>query len=188
MFWWECQLLYTSCLCDPPTNQRRGAPEFSGEMINWVLMGFLGGSQWVLMGTHENSWVLMGSHGFSVGSQWVLSGFSVGSQTVHFWVLRWFSGRHPSSEDIGFSELIERMLERWGPVHFLERQAYETRCTARKRPSRLGYFLGFGMVNCSRSAPKGNERQFCPILPSVCPELMGRFPRKEFLTPLGRNS
>ena len=47
------------------------------------------GSQWVLMGTHGYSWVLM-------GSQWVLMGshgFSVGTQTVHFWVLRGFSGR-----------------------------------------------------------------------------------------------
>ena len=35
----------------------------------------------------------MGSHGFSVGSH----GFSVGTQTVHFWVLRGFSGRHPPS-------------------------------------------------------------------------------------------
>ena len=46
-------------------NQRGGAPEFSREMIGWVLSGF--------------SWVLMGSHGFSVGIHgysWVLSGYS----------------------------------------------------------------------------------------------------------------
>ena len=46
-------------------------------------MGFqevLNGFSWVLMGSQ---WVLMGSHGFSVGTQ-----------TVHFWVLRGSSGRH----------------------------------------------------------------------------------------------
>ena len=71
--------------------QRRGAPEFSGEMIGRVLRGFSVCSQWVLMATHEYSWVLM-------GSQWVLMsshGFSVGTQAVHFGVLRGFSGRHP---------------------------------------------------------------------------------------------
>ena len=71
------------------------------------------GSQWVLSGF---SWVLMGTHGFSVGSHgfsWVLSGFSVGShgfsvgtQTVHFWVLRGFSGRHPLS-----AEMVEEAEE-----------------------------------------------------------------------------
>ena len=52
--------------------QRRGAPEFSGEMIGWVLSGF--------------SWVLMGSQWVLMGSQWVLSGYSdcalLGSQGV----------------------------------------------------------------------------------------------------------
>ena len=93
-------------------------------------------------------------------------------------------------QDIGCSELIECMLERWGPVHSLERQAYETRCTARKRPSRLGYFLGFGTVNCSRSAPKGNERQCLPSFAQCLPRVNGEIssegtfntPRKEFLT------
>ena len=61
-----------------------GAPEFSGEMVGWVLRGFsvgFHGFSWVLSGF---SWVLMGSHGFSGGSQWVLRlcifGFSGGSQ------------------------------------------------------------------------------------------------------------
>jgi hypothetical protein len=45
-------------------------------------------------------------------------------------------------QDIGCSELIDRMLERWVPVHSLERQAYETRCTARKTLA-IGLFSGF---------------------------------------------
>ena len=44
-------------------------------------------------------------------------------------------------QDIGCSELIERMLERWVPVHSLERQAAR-RDAPPERPSRLGYFLG----------------------------------------------
>ena len=38
------------------------------------------------MGSHEYSWVLMSTHEFSVGTQ-----------TVRFWVLRGFSDRHPTS-------------------------------------------------------------------------------------------
>ena len=45
-------------------------------------------------------------------------------------------------QDIGCPELIERMLERWVPVRSLERQAYETRCTARKTLA-IGLFSGF---------------------------------------------
>ena len=62
--------------------QRGSAPEFSGEMIGWVLRGFS-------VGSHGYSWVLMGTHGFSVGTHgfsWVLSGYSdcafLGSQGV----------------------------------------------------------------------------------------------------------
>ena len=79
----------------PMHAQRGGAPEFSGEMIGWVLRGFSVGSHgysWVLMGSQ---WVLMGSHGFSVGTQ-----------TVHFWVLRRFSGRHPSSVPTWILDLV----------------------------------------------------------------------------------
>ena len=67
--------------------QRRGAPEFSGEMIGWVLSGFswvLSGFSWVLMGSHGYSWVLSGYSWVLMGSQWVLRlcifGFSGGSQ------------------------------------------------------------------------------------------------------------
>ena len=60
---------------------RGGAPPSSQGKCS---VGFSGGSQWVLMGTHENSWVLMGSQWVLVGSQWVLRlcifGFSCGSQ------------------------------------------------------------------------------------------------------------
>ena len=45
-------------------------------------------------------------------------------------------------QDIGRSELIDRMLERWVPVRSLERQAYETRFTARKALV-VGIFSGF---------------------------------------------
>ena len=58
--------------------------------------GVLSGFSWVLIGTNGFSWVLM-------GSQWVLvcsRGFSVGTQTVHCWVLRRFSGRHHPSVKI----------------------------------------------------------------------------------------
>ena len=57
------------------------------------------GSQGVLSGF---SWVLMSTHGFSVGSH----GFSVGTQTVHFWVLRGFSGRHHPSVDSAQQALV----------------------------------------------------------------------------------
>jgi hypothetical protein len=77
-------------------------------------------------------------------------------------------------QDIGCSELIERMLERWVPVHSLERQATR-RDAPPERPSRLGYFLGFGASVCP----------FWQCLPTrFCPH-DARFPntpRKEFLT------
>ena len=61
----------------PMHAQRGGAPEFSGEMIGWVLRGFS-------VGSHGYSWVLMGSQWVLMGSQWVLRlcifGFSGGSQ------------------------------------------------------------------------------------------------------------
>ena len=57
--------------------QRRGAPEFSGEMIGWVHRGFS-------VGSHEYSWVLSGASWVVMGSQRVLGlcifGFSGGSQ------------------------------------------------------------------------------------------------------------
>ena len=54
------------------------------------------------MGTHENSWVLMDSQWVLVGSH----GFSVGTRTVHFWVLRGFSGRHPPSDELQITGMI----------------------------------------------------------------------------------
>ena len=80
--------------------QRGGAPEFSGEMIGWVLNGFSAGSQKVniFQKVDKNNFqikrrkntkkrkkrkkqALNGcSVGFSVGSQWVLSGYSVSTQ------------------------------------------------------------------------------------------------------------
>ena len=59
--------------------QRGGAPEFSGEMIGWVLRGFS-------VGSHGFSWVLSGFSWVLMGSQGVLSGYSdcafLGSQVV----------------------------------------------------------------------------------------------------------
>ena len=70
---------------------RGGAPPSPQE--KWSV-GFSGGSQWAPMGSHGSP---VGPH----GSPWVLRGFSVGTQTVHFWVLRWPSGRHLPSDKGG---------------------------------------------------------------------------------------
>ena len=75
-------------------NQRGGTPEFSGEMFDWVLSGFSVGSQkmnifqkvYKIISTKKTK-TKAGSHGcsrgcsrgFSVGSQWVLSGYSAGT-------------------------------------------------------------------------------------------------------------
>ena len=82
-------------------------------------------------------------------------------------------------QDIGCSELIERMLERWVPVHSLERQAYETRCTARKTLA-IGLFSGFWRQCLPVLAVFAHT-----ILPTRCEissEGIFNTPRKEFLT------
>ena len=76
---------------------RGGAPEFSGEMLGWVLSGFSVGSQnmnifqKVDKNNFQKNWkrrikkrALNGcSVGFSVGSQWVPNGYSVSTQGTH---------------------------------------------------------------------------------------------------------
>ena len=68
----------------------------------------------------NHSWVLM-------GSQWVLMsshGFSVGTQTVHFWVLRGFSGRHPPSE----SEIMDVAIDAEIDIVEIDEISHLARC------------------------------------------------------------
>ena len=85
------------CPISDPKEQRGGALEFSGEMLGWVLSGFSVGSQKMNIfqkvdknnfhkkksrknykkKTQKKRQALMGAR---LGSQWVLSGFSAGTQ------------------------------------------------------------------------------------------------------------
>ena len=79
--------------------QRGGAPEFSGEMLGWVLSAFSVGSQNmnIFQKVDKNNFQQIGeedaekkqkkesslSMGARLGSQWVLSGYSVSTQGTH---------------------------------------------------------------------------------------------------------
>ena len=105
--------------------QRGGALEFSGEMLGWVLSGFSVGSQKmnIFQKVDKNNFhkkrtgknykkkqkkgqALMGA---PLGSQWVLSGFSVGPQRVlseysgYSWVLRLSISEYSGGSQVGTS-------------------------------------------------------------------------------------